>query len=235
MSKVAIAVSDSSNGKLGRVAATYVSQGSCPLDCPFRGSGCYAEVGFTGITTRRLNRADDGLSPLEIARAEAGEVDKLPGNKPMRGHVVGDSRTNASARVVGASYDRYSDRGYARFGVRPEVWLYSHAWRRVDRASWGRHSSVLASVETAAGYHAARARGYACAIVVDQFRSERAYDSGEGFKILPCPAQTRGVTCDQCRLCWDDDRLYERNMAIGFSAHSQRASSVRTALEVLNV
>ncbi len=47
----------SGNRKLGHMAVTYVSQDSCPGDCPFRGSGCYAEQHFAGITTRRLNRA----------------------------------------------------------------------------------------------------------------------------------------------------------------------------------
>lgn len=51
-----IAVPKSLNSKIGRVAATYVSQESCPQSCPFMGSGCYAETDMTGIHTGRLNR-----------------------------------------------------------------------------------------------------------------------------------------------------------------------------------
>jgi len=42
------------------VSATYVSQQSCPDDCPLLGNGCYAETGNVGIHTNRLNRQVDG-------------------------------------------------------------------------------------------------------------------------------------------------------------------------------
>ena len=42
------------NGKLGPMSATYVSQASCPDDCPLLGRGCYADVGHTWQTTRRV-------------------------------------------------------------------------------------------------------------------------------------------------------------------------------------
>ena len=44
-----VAVEVSGNRKLGPVSATYVSQRSCPRDCPFLGRGCYAEWGHTGV------------------------------------------------------------------------------------------------------------------------------------------------------------------------------------------
>jgi hypothetical protein len=38
------------------VSATYVSQETCPADCPLLNNGCYAEIGNVGIHTRRLNK-----------------------------------------------------------------------------------------------------------------------------------------------------------------------------------
>jgi hypothetical protein len=85
----------------------------------------------------------------------------VPG-RPLRLHTVGDCRTDEAARIVAAAAERYMDAGGG------PVWTYTHAWRLVDRASWGR-VSVLASCETPEQVELARARGYATAIVVDEF------------------------------------------------------------------
>lgn len=56
-----IVVEQSADAKLSDpkgvgVSATYVSQYTCPQDCPLLGAGCYAEGGNVGIHTHRLNR-----------------------------------------------------------------------------------------------------------------------------------------------------------------------------------
>jgi len=225
--RAATAVERSDNRKLGAVSATYVSQGSCPRDCPFYGAGCYAEYGFVSVTTRRLNDADGGLSAGRLALLEAAAIDGLSGRRPMRLHVVGDCRTNAAARTVGAAARRYAKRGGQR------VWTYTHAWRRVRRESWGEGVSVLASCETPQQVREAQAAGYATAMVVPTHKQAAAYDHG-GVKVVPCPAQTRvGVTCESCRLCWDDGRLRRAGLTIAFAAHSQGERQVLRSLPVV--
>src|SRR2546421_8042285 len=108
----AIAVETSTNAKLGPVSATYASQASCPRSCPWFGRGCYAESGLTGHTTRRLNRSAL-RGALRIARAEARAIDALTGDRLLRLHVVGDARTDAAARELGAAARRYNARGNA--------------------------------------------------------------------------------------------------------------------------
>src|SRR5262245_63271856 len=90
----ACAVETSTNAKLGPVSATYASQASCPRSCPWFGKGCYAEQGFVGLQTRRLNRSAV-RGALRIARAEARVIDALTGDRLLRLHVVGDARTDA--------------------------------------------------------------------------------------------------------------------------------------------
>jgi hypothetical protein len=52
----AILVLKTSNSKLGNVAATYSSiESSCPTDCSLKDNGCYAQMGFVGIHTSKLN------------------------------------------------------------------------------------------------------------------------------------------------------------------------------------
>ena len=223
---IARAIPRSKNGKIGDVAATYVTQSSCPSTCPLMGAGCYAEGGRAGITTRRLNDAAEDASALDCAIAEAAEIDRLPDNgRDLRLHVVGDCRTNAAAKRVSAAAERYMGRSPGA-----AVWTYTHAWRNVNRASWGR-VSVLASVENRADAALAAARGYAVAMVVAEHETDRA-EVVDGARSVPCVEQTRGRTCVECRLCFDDAGLRDRATPaiITFAVHG--ASSKRAAAAV---
>lgn len=230
---VAVAVYATDNRKTGRVNVTYVSQGSCPVTCPYLGCGCYAEGGPVGRVTTRLNSHGAGLTPVEYARAEADAIDGLRADHDLRPHIVGDSRTPAAARVLGEAIDRYVERSALLLVDPAQAWLYTHAWRLVPREAWGSHASVLASCETPADVDAAHARGYAACMTVTRFDSQRLHQK-DGLTLLPCPYQTRGVQCVDCRLCMDDRRLYGDRIVIAFEAHGARAGTVRKSLDVLN-
>jgi hypothetical protein len=223
----AIAVETSANAKLGPVSATYASQASCPTSCPWYRNGCYAESGFVGWQTRRLNRSAV-RGALRIAQAEAKAIDALTGDRLLRLHVVGDARTAAAARELGAAARRYAARGNLPRRGR-KVWTYTHAWKSVPRASWGEAVSVLASVETVHDARAAMAGGYAAAVVVATFERASAYRI-DGVTVVPCPNQTRGVSCRDCGLCRDDERLRSAGLVIAFQAHSTGAPAVRKTL-----
>ena len=205
------AVEVSKNTKTGLVSATYASQASCPASCPHKGSGCYAEVGLTKFTTNRVNRGAV-KGPLAIARLEADAIDTLTGALDLRVHVVGDCKTPAAAKLVAAAMARHRRKQGRR------AWTYTHAWRTVPRKAW-LGESVLASCETAGQVKEANARGYAAAIVVAKFESEKAYTT-EGLRIIPCPNQTsRGLTCLECGICMNADALAQRGFTVGFEAH----------------
>ena len=223
----AVAVETSVNAKLGLVSATYASQSSCPRSCRWFGAGCYAETGHVGQTTRRLN-GSPVRGPLGVARVEARAMDGLSGDRLLRLHVVGDARTNAAARILGEACRRYARRGMLpRRGKK--VWTYTHAWQTVARSSWGPAVSVLASVETVRDARAAMAAGYAAAVVVTDFERDGAYPI-DGTTVLPCPEQTRGITCRECGLCRDDERLRAARLVIAFRAHGSRRGKVQRRL-----
>ena len=130
----------------------------------------------------------------------------------LRLHVVGDCADDAAALIVSAAAARYS----ARSGQ--PVWTYTHAWRTVARESWG-SVSVRASCETVEQLAEARARGYSGAIVVAEHVGPKTVDG-----ITPCPQQTKGTTCADCRLC------FTARATIAFEAHGSKASTVRATL-----
>lgn len=211
----AVEVTDGS--KLGKVSATYAAQASCPSACVFRDAGCYAEHGpLSMLTTKRLNRAaGTEATPESVAIEEAERIDQLTGTRDLRLHVVGDCSTEGAARIVAAAAARYTARGGGR------VWTYTHAWRTVPREAWGT-VSVLASCETIADIQAARARGYATSLTVQDHLTDKAHTLIDET-VLPCPEQTRGVQCATCRLCTDDARLRDTGRTIAFALHGDRA------------
>ena len=133
-------VENSDNIKTGRVHATYASQATCPIECSFYKNGCYAEAGFTGMITNKLNE-DEEEDELAIAYMEADGIDKLSGKYKLRVHVVGDCKTNESAQVIGKSMVLFEER------TSKDSWTYTHAWRNVSHESWN-DSNVSASCET---------------------------------------------------------------------------------------
>jgi hypothetical protein len=222
---LALAVPTSANKKIGNAATTYAAQTSCPTSCPFfAGGGCYAENGSIGkFVTAPLNRAANAVEhdAVDVAKAEAAAIDKMkvvPG-EDLRLHTVGDCSTDEAAQIVAAACVRYRARGGG------QVWTYTHAWRDVARESWG-EVSVLASCETAADVALAKARGYATQITVEQFASDGRHIADDvegqhaaGVDILPCPEQTRGVSCTDCGLCFNDSKLRDRGYSIAFEKH----------------
>lgn len=233
----AIYVSDSHNGKLAgskKVDATYVSiKASCPKDCPLMGEGCYAELGNVGIHTNRLDKEAAGFSALDAARSEANAIDSaydggpVPEGRDLRLHVAGDSRTLAGTRLINNAVKRWKKRGGG------SAWSYTHAWKHVPREEWGT-VSVLASVSNVTEAREAAWMGYAPAIVVAQHPSEKAFKlDGSDTKWIPCPAQTRGVGCSDCRLCFNADRLLNEGFGIAFAVHGVRKEHVKRHLNVV--
>jgi len=223
---LASALEVSANRKLGPVLATFVSQVSCPEECPWYddgklGSPCYANNGYLGFITAKLNKGQG--DHLDAAREEAELIRGLSGEHALRLHVVGDCKEKLAAEMVSSAADEYR----ARRGQL--VWTYTRAWQNIPRKSWG-GVSVLASCETPAQVRRAESMGYATAIVVSEFEDWRAYNH-RGIKVVPCPQETgHAPTCAACKLCWRDDILRKASITIGFEAHSGGAKKVRQRL-----
>lgn len=216
---------------------------SCPDSCAFKAPGengvrpCFADAGFTKRLIRSLESEAVGMTAEQIAESEADAIDRtfpdgVPqdgarGGRDLRLHVSGDATMASAARILAAAADRWVARGGGT------VWSYTHAWATVPREAWG-SISVLASVERPIDVLAARLMGYGSAIVVREHASERAWSPIEypEVSIVPCPYETRGVTCGACRLCLDRD-VANLGITIGFSMHGRSATEGKRRLPVL--
>lgn len=233
---LALAIPKSGNEKTGPIAATYTGTDRTCVGCPHKGTGsCYYESGFrTRGLNGRLNDAARGqkASRLRIARAEARAIDGLltsgrVKNRPLRIHVGGDAPTPEAAALIAGAARRYSER------IEAPAYTYTHAWRDVPRSAW-QGVSVLASVESLKDAKKALKLGYAPAIIVDHFDGDKS-SIVDGIRLIPCPAQTKdNISCADCRLCMDADRLVSTRSAVAFAAHGVQARKTREILQAVN-
>ncbi len=226
-------VARTANKKVGRVAATYTAQATCPATCPFLRKGCYANTGAIGFTTGQRNGYADSTRMLDVIREEADGIRALAEyvtsgkrriRRDLRVHVVGDSPTDAAAQITGSAMVEYGE------VTGKQAWTYTHAWRTVQRASWGK-ASVLASTESVADAVQAMREGYGAVVVTDYHPADGKAYVVDGVKVVPCPNQTRGVQCVDCRLCFNADGMRERNTVIAFAAHGKEAAAVRSIVQ----
>ena len=224
---LAIVTQRSGNEKIGKVSTTYQATTHC-VDCPLKAArACYAEHGMVGFHTRKLAAAVRAAhaSPKRSAQHEARGIDALRAQgQGLRIHTSGDCPTTEAAEIVADAAERFMARGGGR------AWSYTHAWRRVSRKAWG-GVSVLASVENLRDAARAMRKGWAVARVVPKFDSDKAWNEG-GMRWIPCPAQTRDdVTCESCRLCWDDVKLRAIGAGIAFEAHGSAHKKAAEAVK----
>ena len=61
-------------------------------------------------------------------------------------------------------------------------------------------------------------RGYAASIVTADM-PDKAFKE-DGITYVPCLEQTKGITCVECRLCFDDSALLAKKIVIVFKLHT---------------
>jgi hypothetical protein len=221
----------SRNRKVGKCATTYLPFRTCPPSCAFRNGGCYA-MGVLDVTAHvhNIERQTAKLSPIDLVRLEGVEIIKAAKTKaaqgtPLRLHVSGDVRSAEAARELAKACGIW-----AKAGGGP-AWTYTHSWRTVPSAAWQPTISVWASVDNARQGTEARGRWYPPALVVPYFDGRKAWDEA-GTRWIACPAQTRELTCDRCRICWVGRKMLDAGRGVAFEAHGGcigRGKAIATA------
>lgn len=196
----------SGNSKTGAAAVTYRTQDSCPTTCPLMGTGCYARGRIFGIPTRLGAETADGEYAAVRALAET-----LPQGGMVRANVSGDLLQEDGSLDTGY-VEALSDVAAARPDA--NVFTYTHAWRTLSPdVSPG--VTVNASCETAADVEAAAAAGWPTVVADPGGEETLIGQTVADRKVVQCPAQTRGLTCEECRLC----ARAERRSTVAFVVH----------------
>jgi hypothetical protein len=221
----------SRNRKVGKCAVTYLPFRTCPPACRFRNGGCYA-MGVLDVAAHvhNIERQTAKLAPIDLVRLEGVEIiqaSKQPAAQgtPLRLHVSGDVRSRAAALELTQACRIWKSNGGG------PVWTYTHSWRTVPSAAWQPAISIWASVDNPEQAKEARGRWYPPAMVVPYFDGRKAWDEG-GTRWIACPAQTRELTCDRCRICWKGRKMIDAGRGVAFEAHGGavgRGKAIATA------
>lgn len=207
-------VLSSQNRKLGEASATYLPLTTCPDTCSHKGKGCYAEHGHVGMHARKKESMRSGgipIAPNEWGNLEYEDIvlacKRKEDIRPLRLHVSGDVTNIGNVWLL------------SNITWRPKVWTYTHRHRIVHREAWGK-VSVLASCDTLEDIEHALDTGYAPASVVSRFESNAPFrPARSSVWLIPCPNQTKGITCVQCGLCLEDRKLRQKGYGIAFASH----------------
>jgi hypothetical protein len=128
---------------------------------------------------------------------------------------------------VNAAVGRWKARGGNK------AYTYTHAWNKVLRSEWS-NVSVLASIDNIDQAALATEQGYACSLVVAEHKSKKAFKvKGSNITWIPCPSQTMGKTCEECRICMDADKLFRNNQGVAFAAHGVYKNAIKKRLNVI--
>lgn len=244
--KLAIVTELSSNLKTGPMSATYTGYQTCPDSCAlkptieqdgsFERDKCYASCDLVGMHMHRLTYASVAADLVQIQEQECAGIDKLSGENILRLKVGGDTPDARYANGLAIAC-----KGFTAKHNQP-AYGYTHNWENIPRDAFG-DISILASCDELSDIATAKSMGYATATIVSEFPRGAKVFQLAGENILPCPEQVASaqieagmrtkeqkIQCTDCLLCTKDKLLRERNLTIGFIAHSRLAEQLKAML-----
>jgi hypothetical protein len=110
------------------------------------------------------------------------------------------------------------------------VFTYSHAWRDLE-PDVAPGVTVNASCESAADIETAAAAGWPTTVVDPGGDDTLIGQTIAGRKVVQCPQQTRGLTCEDCRLCARPNRRSTVAFVVHGSGSAIAARQVNAARE----
>lgn len=201
----------SANKKTGPIPVAMSSKATCPVSCPLRNNGCYANSGALNVHWDRVTRGETGMPWAEFLAA----IRALPEGQLWRYAQAGDLPGEGDAidgeklrELVAANRGR---RGFT-FTHKPltpeNTKLINYATLRgftINLSANGlRHADELLGMTHAP-----------VVALLSKHAELRPPATPYGEKVVICPALTHGKTCASCGLC----AVSARTFVIGFIAH----------------
>ena len=208
----------SGNRKTGPLFSTYRAvskpdfEGTCPKSCPFLYK-CYANFHFTNMRSNAARERHQNVTDYIVS---------LPRKAIVRHLVSGDLSLNGK---VDYEYINEMLEGHKQ---RPDIkgYGYTHMWREIDPKMLNALPNLTfnASVESPSDVLLASAMGWPIARVLNNEQTEKFKE--DGVTTIICPSQTADVQCNQCMLCFKEDRKFH----IGFMPHGVNKKSIGNAV-----
>lgn len=218
----------STNKKTGPIPVSYTERASCPDACTLKDNGCYAESGPVRFA---WNRTETGMD----LDAFVGWIQQLPKRTFWRHNVAGDlpgvgNRIYPAqlSRISAASWHTrgftYTHKPLTRANI--DILRFHHDLqayytpRKPD--ALGRGLTINVSTDNISMADAAVDARVGPVVTILPIDAPPISRTPKGRKVIACPAETKAVTCDDCRWC---GRLH-RDFIVGFRAHGSKKKAV---------
>lgn len=214
----------SANVKTGPIPVSTTSKETCPSDCPFQGSGCYAEAGPLGGLWKAMTKAGEH-GTFKNGRADitttdwnglCSAVSALPEKQLWRHNQAGDLPHN------GGTIDRDLVQSLVKANTGKRGFTYTH--HNVLQSEANRETVKQANADgftiNLSGNNLAHADmladlGIAPVVAVVPVTQTANTVTPKGRKVVVCPATIKDdVSCQSCQLC-----QRQRDFIVGFPAH----------------
>jgi len=202
----------SRNEKVGPIPVSTTEAKSCPSDCPFKKSGCYADGGPLALFWGKVSRHEAGVSWGEFCSSVAG----LPEGQLWRHNQAGDLPSEEGFIDFEAMTELVcSNRGRKGFtythhnmnkGMNAQIVQWSNEQGFTVNLSGNnlKHADTLAALNIGP-----------VVAVVDADHPEKS-TTPEGRSVVVCPEQTgKAKSCAECKLC----QKVNRSVIVAFRAH----------------
>lgn len=240
-----ILLPESQNTKTGNIIQSYSSPSSCPVSCPFKESGCYAKSFRTSKVWERADNREDRrfigcqedltnalTGALWLGKEENDEVlfrHNIAGDMAVIGTDKFDIATYLSmvTSIMTANY-RLKVAGSSKH---IKAFTYTHCnydfYDRDYMRTMQDYMLVNISCETV--NEAIVEKEYGLNVVLTSINPEEDISAlkAEGIPAVQCLAQTKGITCKECRLCSRD-----RESVVIFKVHGQSKGKARRVIQI---
>lgn len=220
----------SQNSKTGPIPTTIGQASTCPVVCPLKGNGCYAESGPLAMHWKRA-----GISGMDF-QDFLKEIPRLPRGQLWRWGVAGDLPGNARKiavdmlrALVGANKGR-AGFAYTHHAVLDEQdGENAPVNREAIKEANANGFTVNLSANNLEHADKLKALNVGPVVTILPTDSTRNHKTPGGNQVIICPATYRdNVSCATCQLC----QKVDRKCIVGFPAHGARkkvASAVSLA------
>jgi hypothetical protein len=240
-----ILLPESQNTKTGNIIQSYSSSSSCPVSCPFKESGCYAK---NTHTAKVWERADDESDKRfigcqdDLADALTGALWMDKGDRKeilFRHNIAGDMAVVGTDKFDLANYlsivSAIMTANYrlkvAGSSKHIKAFTYTHCDYSIsDRDTMQLMKYyMLVNISCETVDEVATTKEYGLNAVLTSINPEEdiAALKAKGIPAVQCPAQTKGLTCKECRICSRD-----RESVVLFEVHGQSKGKARRVIQI---
>lgn len=205
------------NRKLGPMPASFSPKSTCPSTCPMKDKGCYAKSGPMSIHWRLVSEGQRGTPWKEFL----GRLQEIPKGTVWRFAEAGDLPGSDTEIDIRKMREFVS----AAKGSRP--YTYTHkppTPENIKAVKYAVKNGFTVSLSAEGLEMADRYMKYGVPVVtVVPLGTPERFVTPEGHRGVVCPAQTKHLTCSQCKLC-----AQPKHPIVGFLPHGSAYKFVDT-------